>query len=187
MGLVSFLQSQSPYHYSRTTRRCPVGLTLLYYSLISLHQAGYARLWSSLQGAQFKNQVAISEAQRVKQGERSSMAKTTSALPLRRSARVNIACPVRISGMLPNHVPFVEDAQIVTVSKYGARLKTPIQLHIGMKLTVEPLRGKKSGVFRVVWVGRAGTPRAGEVGVEYATAITDVLGINFPDQNLPLR
>jgi len=115
------------------------------------------------------------------------MAKTTSALPLRRSARVNIACPVRISGTLPNHVPFEEDAQIVTVSKFGARLKTPIQLHIGMKLTVEPLRGKKSGVFRVVWVGRAGTPRAGEVGVEYATAITGVLGINFPDQNMPLR
>jgi hypothetical protein len=115
------------------------------------------------------------------------MGKTAGALPLRRSARVNIACPVRISGLLPNHVPFAENAQIVTVSKYGAKLKTPIQLHIGMKLTVEPLRGNKSGIFRVVWVGRAGTPRAGEVGVEYATAITNILGINFPEQNLPLK
>src|ERR1035441_3564923 len=131
--------------------------------------------------AQFEYQVALSEAHRVTQVERSSMAKTSSALPLRRSARVNIACPVRISGMLPNHVPFEEDAQIVTVSKFGARLKTPIQLHIGMKLTVEPLRGKKSGVFRVVWVGMLATMRMGEVGVEYATAITDLLGINFPD------
>ncbi len=123
----------------------------------------------------------------MKHAERSKMAKTNSALPMRRSARVNIACPVRISGLLPNHVPFSENAQIVTVSKYGAKLKTPIQLHIGMKLTVEPLRGKKSGVFRVVWVGRAGTPRAGEVGVEYATEITNILGINFPEQNLPLK
>jgi hypothetical protein len=115
------------------------------------------------------------------------MGKTTSALPLRRSARVNIGCPVRISGLLPNHVPFAENAKIVTVSKFGARLKTPIQLHIGMKLTVEPIRGNKSGIFRVVWVGRAGTPRAGEVGVEYATGIASILGINFPDQNMPAK
>ena len=122
-----------------------------------------------------------------KQVERSRMAKTPGALPMRRSTRVNIGCPVRISGLMPNHAPFEEIAQIVSVSKYGARLKTPIQLHIGMKVAVEPLRSDKSGVFRVVWVGRAGTPRAGEVGLEFATPITSILGINFPDQNLPLK
>jgi len=115
------------------------------------------------------------------------MPKTTGALPMRRSTRVNIACPVRISGLLPNHAPFEELAQIISVSKFGARMKTPIQLHIGMKVTVEPLRSGKSGVFRVVWVGRAGTPRAGEVGLEYGTPVTSVLGINFPDQNTPLK
>jgi hypothetical protein len=115
------------------------------------------------------------------------MGKSTTTLPLRRSTRVNIACPVRISGLLPNHLPFSENAQIVTVSKFGARLKTPIQLQLGMKLTVEPLRGKKSGTFRVVWVGRPGTPRAGEVGVEYATEVTNILGINFPDQHPPAK
>ncbi len=109
------------------------------------------------------------------------MPKSTSALPLRRSARVNIACPVKISGTMPNHAPFEETAQIVTISKFGARLKIPIQLHIGMKVSVEPMRGRKAATFRVVWVGRAGTPRAGEVGVEYATPGTNILGINFPD------
>ncbi len=122
-----------------------------------------------------------------KQIERSGMAKTSGALPMRRSTRVNIGCPVRISGLMPNHAPFEEIAQIVSVSKYGARLKTPVQLYIGMKVTIEPLRSEKSGVFRVVWVGRTGTPRAGEVGLEYATTATNVLGINFPDQNLPLK
>jgi hypothetical protein len=56
-----------------------------------------------------------------------------------------------------------------------------------MQVKVEPLLGTNSGVFKVVWVGRAGSPRAGEVGVEYATEITRVLGINFPNQNPPLK
>jgi hypothetical protein len=112
------------------------------------------------------------------------MAKTISSLPFRRSARVNIGCPVRISGTLPNHVPFVEEARIVTVSKYGAKLKTDLPLHVGMQLKVEPLRGDRSGIFKVVWVGREGTSRAGEVGVDYGKEIGSILGINFPDQNL---
>jgi hypothetical protein len=115
------------------------------------------------------------------------MGKSSSTLPLRRSSRVNIACPVRISGLLPNHIQFAEDAQIVTISKFGARLRAPIQLHIGMRITVEPVRGKKSAVFRVVWVGRPGSPRAGEVGLEYLMPGVNILGINFPDQNPPVK
>ncbi len=115
------------------------------------------------------------------------MAKTTSSLPGRRSVRVNIGCPVRISGMLANHMPFAENAQIVTVSKFGAKLKTRIPLKVGMQVKVEPLLGKNSGVFKVVWVGREGTPRAGEVGVEYAREIAKILGINFPEPNGPIR
>lgn len=115
------------------------------------------------------------------------MPKANSALPLRRSSRVNIGCPVRISGTMPNHAPFEETAQILTISKFGARLKTPIQLHIGMKVNVEPMRGSQGAVFRVVWVGRAGTPRAGEVGVEYAAPGMNILGINFPDLAPPTK
>jgi hypothetical protein len=108
------------------------------------------------------------------------MAKTTGLLPLRRSSRVNVGCPVTISGTLPNDVPFTEDAQVVTVSKYGAKLKTQIPLQVEMKLRIQPRQGKNSGVFKVVWVGRKGTPRAGEVGVECAKETTAILGINFP-------
>lgn len=84
--------------------------------------------------------------------------------------------------MLGNQVPFAEDAQITTLSKYGAKLKTRLPLQVGMQLKVEPLLGRNAGVFKVVWVGRAGTPRAGEVGVEYGREIAEILGINFPDQ-----
>ncbi len=107
------------------------------------------------------------------------MGKTDSSLQSRRSGRVNIGCPVRISGLRSNQVPFEEDAHIVTVSKFGARMKTRIPLKVGMHVTVQPLLGKNSGVFKIVWVGREGSLRAGEVGVEYAEETADILGINF--------
>jgi hypothetical protein len=87
--------------------------------------------------------------------------------------------------MLANQVPFAEDTQIVTVSKFGAKLKTRVPLQVGMQVKVQPQRGEKSGIFKVVWVGRKGTPRAGEVGVEYAEQIASILGINFPESTGP--
>ena len=115
------------------------------------------------------------------------MPKTTSSAPLRRSGRVHIACPVRISGMLAKSLPFEENAQVVTVSKFGAKLKTRVPLQVGMQVKVQPQRGEKSGIFKVVWVGRKGTPRAGEVGVEYTEEIASLLGINFPEMTGPVK
>lgn len=115
------------------------------------------------------------------------MGKMATPLPFRRSARVNIGCPIRISGTLPGRAPFTEDARIVTLSKFGARIKTNVPLKVGMQVRVQPLKGEKSGMFKVVWVGREGTPRAGEVGVEYAQEIGSILGINFPDQAPPVK
>jgi hypothetical protein len=89
--------------------------------------------------------------------------------------------------MLSSHSPFAENAQIVTLSKFGAKIKTHIPLKVGMQVKVQPLLGEKSGIFKVVWVGREGTPRAGEVGVEYAQEIGSILGINFPDPAGPVK
>ena len=115
------------------------------------------------------------------------MGKTPSSLPTRRSSRVNIGCTVRISGNLASGIPFAENAQIVTLSKFGAKLKTNLPLQVGMQVKVQPLLGEKSGVFKVVWVGRASTPRAGEVGVEYSGDVAGILRINFPDVTGPAR
>jgi hypothetical protein len=108
------------------------------------------------------------------------MARTTSSLPLRRSARVNIGCPVMISGTLGNNLPFTEETRVVTISKHGAKLRTRLALKVGMQLKIQPLNGSNVGVFRVVWVGREGTARAGEVGVECPGTVSRVLGVNFP-------
>src|ERR1022692_3793264 len=98
--------------------------------------------------------LQLLHARRGQHFERVIMAKTTSSLPPRRSSRVNIGCPVTISGVLTDHAPFAEDTRIVTVSKYGAKLKTRIPLQVGMQVKVKPLGGTKSGVFKVVWLGR---------------------------------
>lgn len=100
--------------------------------------------------------------------------------PLRRSARVNVRVPVRVSGTLPDKKPFVEDTHIVTVSKYGAKMKSEQTLEVGMQIKVKPHQRKESGLFRVVWVGRAGTVREGEVGIEYVH-VSNLLGIGFPE------
>ena len=115
------------------------------------------------------------------------MGKSLGSFPMRRSARINLGCPVRISGMLPNHSSFDVEAKIVTLSKYGAKIKTGVPLKVGMPVKIQPLQGEKSGVFKVVWVGREGTPRAGEVGVEYSREIASILGINFPDVAAPTK
>jgi len=99
---------------------------------------------------------------------------------LRRSARINVGCPVAISGKLSNNIPFKEQARVVTISKHGAKMLTRLPLKVGMHLKIQPLFGKTVGVFKVVWVGREGTPRAGEVGVEYAGKIFNLLGVSFP-------
>lgn len=115
------------------------------------------------------------------------MGKTSSSLPFRRSTRINLGCAIRLSGTLPNRGPFDVDAQIVTLSKFGAKVKTGIPLKVGMQVRIQPVRGEKSGVFKVVWVGREGTPRAGEVGVEYPQEVANILGINFPDVAAPVK
>jgi hypothetical protein len=115
------------------------------------------------------------------------MGKTMSSVPFRRSARVNIGCPIKISGLLASRAPFAEDAQIVTLSKFGAKIKTRIPLKVGMQVKVQPVKGDKSGVFKVVWVGREGTPRAGEVGIEYTQEIGTILGITFPEVANPTK
>jgi hypothetical protein len=100
--------------------------------------------------------------------------------PLRRSVRVQVRVPVTISGTFPDGSPFRERGHVVTVSKYGAKLKTALPLEVGTQVKIQPQRRSPPGIFRVVWVGREGTPRAGEIGIEYLR-VSNLLGITFPE------
>jgi hypothetical protein len=103
-----------------------------------------------------------------------------SGAALRRSARVNVRIPVKLSGTLPGGKIFTEETFIITVSKYGAKLKSQQPLEVGMEVRVQPHLRRQSGLFKVVWTGRPGSPREGEVGIEYVH-VSNLLGLAFPD------
>jgi len=108
------------------------------------------------------------------------MAKPRKSAPLRRSSRVQLKIPVAISGTLPNGKPFSEDTYALCVSKFGAKVKTAHRLQPGTQISVRP-RNLSTGVrSRVVWIGQEGSPRAGEMGIEYLE-VTNLLGVSFPD------
>ncbi len=107
-------------------------------------------------------------------------AKPNRSTPLRRSSRVHARVPVTISGMLPDGTPFTEETYIITVSKFGARLKTQQPLKVGMELKIQSRRSGEPTRLRVVWTGREGTPRQGEVGVEYLEP-ANPFDVNFPE------
>ena len=98
----------------------------------------------------------------------------------RRSARVHVNVPVVISGKLPGGKPFSEETLIMSISKYGAKVKTVLPLKVGMQVKIQPKRRKEAASFRVVWKGREGSPREGEVGIEYVK-VSNFLGVAFPD------
>jgi hypothetical protein len=108
------------------------------------------------------------------------MPEQDSGTSLRRSARVNVRIAVKLSGTLPDGKVFSEDTSVVTVSKYGAKLKTQQPLTVGMEVKVQPRGRRQAGLFKVVWIGRPGSPREGEVGIEYVH-VSNLLGIAFPD------
>ena len=106
--------------------------------------------------------------------------KPTNPASLRRSVRVQVRVPVIISGKLPDGAPFRQEGHIVTISKYGAKLKIQLPLKVGTQVKIHPEKGRVAGQFRVVWVGREDSPRAGEVGIEYIQ-VSNLLGVTFPE------
>ncbi len=108
------------------------------------------------------------------------MPRPPKSMPVRRSSRLNVRIPVRISGTSPDGKPFTEDTHILTVSRFGARLTSTLPLKLGTQIKVKPKQGNQSAVFRVVWLGSADSPRAGHVGIEYVK-VSNLLGISFPD------
>ncbi len=76
--------------------------------------------------------------------------------------------------------PFREETLILSISKYGAKIQTRLPLAMGMKVRVQPKQRSDCGFFNVVWVGRPGTPREGEVGIE-CVRVSNLLGVTFPE------
>ncbi|MFB3921614.1 MAG: hypothetical protein ACE145_07820 [Terriglobia bacterium] len=108
------------------------------------------------------------------------MVKKVAPAYIRRSSRVNVRIPVKISGTLADNKPFAEDTFVLTVSKYGAKIKLAQPLKVGTQIRLQPANRRNSAIFKVVWTGREGSPRQGEMGIEYVE-VSNLLGITFPE------
>jgi hypothetical protein len=98
---------------------------------------------------------------------------------MRRSTRVQVRIPVIVTGTLPSGESFSEQTYVLTVSKFGARLKCSYPLTPGMEIRVKPKAGNEDALFQIVWAGgRTGNP--GEVGIQYVR-VSNLFGIAFPD------
>jgi hypothetical protein len=100
--------------------------------------------------------------------------------PLRRSSRIQVRIPITLSGALPDGKPFSEETFVITVSKFGGKIKTSQPLRAGSRVKIQPKNKKQSELVRVAWVGHEGTTRAGEIGIEY-TKLSTILGVTFPE------
>ena len=83
----------------------------------------------------------------------------------RRNRRVEALLTVRIWGMDAKSKPFTQHAQVKNISDGGAVLQGMTRsMRAGGVLHIQHEDGQAQ--FRVVWVGRHGTRRQGEIGVE---------------------
>lgn len=100
----------------------------------------------------------------------------------RRSSRLKFGCRVKISGVDPKGNPFSEETETNSISKFGASLATVHQFTMGQTLLVKTLDHGHAGQFQIVWVGKPGTPEAGQIGIEWLDA-RRFWGIEFPPED----
>jgi len=83
----------------------------------------------------------------------------------RHSPRVNAALPVRVWGLDARAQAFMELASVKNISSGGAVVQgLRRQIRPGELLEVQ--FGAEKAEFRVIWVGKLGTAREGEIGLE---------------------
>lgn len=106
--------------------------------------------------------------------------RSSGKFPMRRSIRVQVRIPVAISGTLPSGESFTEQTYVLTVSKFGARLRSSYPLSPGMEIRVKPKGGFSDALFQVVWVEGGEMTDSGEVGIQYVNG-SNLFGVAFPD------
>jgi len=72
-----------------------------------------------------------------------------------------------LSGLDAEGFNFAEETETVTVGKNGASVRTSYVLALGQELSVRTKDTNRVGQFQVVWLGKAGTPSEGKVGLEW--------------------
>src|SRR5438105_13230858 len=97
----------------------------------------------------------------------------------RREPRVELQLPIRVFGTDINGKAFSEKIVTIDVSRRGVKLSR-VQAQIKVGETIGMTHGQTKGCFVVRWVGAIGTPRAGQIGIEYTSPEKTVLGRSTP-------
>lgn len=87
----------------------------------------------------------------------------------RHTARVEVQLPVEVWGVDAHGQAFMDPATVTNMSTGGLVIQgLRRKLRAGELLDVR--MGNDKAQYRVVWVGRAGSSRAGEIGMQRVTA-----------------
>jgi hypothetical protein len=97
--------------------------------------------------------------------------------------RIAAVYPIRLWGLDANGKPFIEAATTQDVSRTGALLKdVPAKLSVGDVIALRS--GEEKCRFRVVWVGRAGTPEEGHLGLQNLEPEKQIWDLELPEQTV---
>jgi PilZ domain len=101
----------------------------------------------------------------------------------RREPRVELQLPIRVFGTDINGKAFSENIVTVDVSRRGVKL-SKVQAQIKVGETIGMTYGQTKGRFVVRWVGALGTPRAGQIGIEYTSPEKPFWNVPLPGEGV---
>jgi PilZ domain len=93
--------------------------------------------------------------------------------------RIQKVLPVRVWGVDESGNRFMVDAQTIDISQAGARLEGVWQVR-RPGVTIEVRYGNEKAQFEVLWVGKPGTPDAGQIGIRCLEPGKSIWGIAVP-------
>ena len=98
--------------------------------------------------------------------------------------RIKMVLPVKIWGRDPKGKPFFQLAHTLDINRGGARLGGLRKL-VNFDDTIEVQYRHKKARFRVTWLGRPGTPKENQIGIQYLEPERDIWALELPQDNLP--
>jgi hypothetical protein len=100
----------------------------------------------------------------------------------RRSSRISHQARIVLSGVDADGFNFAEETETLTISKHGLSVRTSYHLNLGQELSVRTRDKNRVAQFEVAWVGQAGTPNEGRIGLEWVE-LHRFWGIEFPPED----
>ena len=100
----------------------------------------------------------------------------------RRTSRIPHKTRIVLSGLDADGFNFAEETETVTIGKQGSSVRTSYKLAMGQEVSVRTKEKNRVGQFQVVWLGKAGTPDEGRVGLEWVEPHR-FWGVEFPPED----